>query len=65
MAESQRFDRVPVVVRMSAVGVSKLDEVAVMLGVSRSDVVRRAVLLGLPKLEEQARFVVETGQVRL
>ena len=47
--------------RLSVQGVAEFDACAALLGVSRSEVLRRALAVGLPRVQEQARAHVETG----
>lgn len=65
MRDGQRSDRVPVMVRMSVRGLVEIDVAAGVLGVTRSDVIRRAIRYGLPKVQQEAQFHAETDGVAL
>ena len=47
--------------RLSVEGLVEFDRIALLLGVSRSEVLRRCLALGLPRVQEQARAYTETG----
>lgn len=55
----------PVMVRMSVRGLVEIDVAAGVLGVTRSDVIRRAIRYGLPKVQQEAQFHAETDGVAL